>query len=675
MVSQSGSEHGKFDVQFRGSMRIPRSGYWKTTREGIERLIRSERIIEEADSLRYVRYFDDFPFYQVSALWDDTAGVQSRSDPKQYVVQTSTKVVERCLLLTTDPGDLVLDPTSGSGTTAYVAEKWGRRWITIDTSRVALALAKQRLLTATFDYFKLRRVNPEDRSRNPNGAWIRAAKGSSAKSDRQVTFETKVVPHITLRSIARNTSLDPICRRHDERLETALAHLNRAVTNVDSEITRAQFDKLIAKHLKLGWSAIMDSDIRRWLLPNADVSWVEAQPARKPYKAITATQARVYRSRCPSGKWTHWQVPFDVDPDWPVELQNALHAYREAWRSKMNDVAACIAANAELEELVDQPIVEKAVVRVTGPFTMEGVISIEDGLDSPTHGALDGVKPVGVDSSVIAISEAEAHLEKIIRLLRVSGVDFPGNKRMKFKQLDPVNGLALIHAEGEWLNGESDGRRVAVSIGPEVGNVSSMQIEESVRVANKMGYDDIVYSGFGFDAQAQDAIDNARHPNLRLHMALIRPDVSMGDLLKTQPGSQLFTVFSSPRVVGPTKQDDGTFVVEVAGMDVYDPVSNSLFPSDKKRIAAWFVDTDYDGRTFCICQAFFADRKRWSRLSRALRDTGNFDVSLFEALCGYTSLPFSAPGSRDRVGSMPWRIAIKVIDLRGNEALRVLDGD
>ena len=214
---------------------------------------------------------------------------------------------------------------------------------------------------------------------------------------------------------------------------------------------------------------------------------------------------------------------------------------------------------------------------------------------------------------------AEAHLDKIIRLLKASGVDFPGNKNMKFSRLDPLTGASLIHAEGEWMNGDKKERRVAVSVGPDVGNVSSMQVEDVIRDANRKGYDDVVFAGFGFDATAQDAIESGSHPKLRLHMALIRPDVAMGDLLKTQPGSQLFTVFSAPRVKGPTKQADGEFTVEVEGMDVYDPVSNTLFPTDKERIAAWFLDTDYDGRTFCICQAFFPDKKQMGQAGQGTR--------------------------------------------------------
>ena len=208
----------------------------------------------------------------------------------------------------------------------------------------------------------------------------------------------------------------------------------------------------------------------------------------------------------------------------------------------------------------------------------------------------------------MAVVDAEAHLDKMIRLLKTSGVDFPDNRNVKFSRLDPTTSATLIHAEGEWLNGNGTDRRVAVSIGPEVGNVTGMQVEDAIRDANRKGYDDVVFAGFGFDSAAQEAIDEASHPRLRLHMALISPDVAMGDLLKDQPGSQLFRVFSAPRVTGLNQRDDGDYDVKVEGMDVYDPVSNALYPSDKTRIAAWFLDTDYDGRTFCICQAFFPDK-------------------------------------------------------------------
>lgn len=182
LTSQSGGEISSFPVEYNGKKYVPRKGHWKTNVAGMKRLILANRIIEEGNSLAYIRYIDDFPCFQLHNTWTDIGGIQSRSDPKIYVVQTATKTIQRCMLMSTDPGDLVLDITCGSGTTAYVAEKFGRRWITCDTSRVALALAKQRLMTATFDYYKL--AHPEQ------------GVGSG--------FIYKTVPHITLKSIAQN---------------------------------------------------------------------------------------------------------------------------------------------------------------------------------------------------------------------------------------------------------------------------------------------------------------------------------------------------------------------------------------------------------------------------------------------------------------------------------------
>lgn len=640
--------------------------HWKTKNpDGLNRLAGAARLIGLASQLNYVRYFTDSGYTTFGNTWSDTGSAGfSNADPKIYVVQTDSEVIKRCLLMTTDPGDLVLDPTCGSGTTAYVAEQWGRRWITCDSSRVALALAKHRLMTAKFDYQKLRPLSAEDVARNPNGTWLTDPTG---KIPGKATFQCKTVPHITLKSIARNTSLDPIFAKHEPILAEKLEKLNREVGKIGATLKDKLVEKLIHKHREEGTNAVTDADMRRWLLPDTLPALIKSYPARKPFKSVTPKQAEAYRKAIPKGGWKEWEVPFDTDPDWPKSLQDALTGFRAAWRAKMDEVNACISANAVMEELVDKPEPLTGVVRVTGPFTMEGVIAVEDGPDTPIGGAPDELDTFDGDA---AVANAEAHLDKIIRLLKASGVDFPGNKNMKFSRLDPLTGASLIHAEGEWMNGDKKERRVAVSVGPEVGNVSAMQVEEVIRDANRKSYDDVVFAGFGFDAAAQDAIESGSHPNLRLHMALIRPDVAMGDLLKTQPGSQLFTVFSAPRVKPPTMWSDDEFTIEVEGMDVYDPVSNTLFPTDKERIAAWFLDTDYDGRTFCICQAFFPDKSKWAKLAKALGDADVIEEDAFDALSGLTSLPFPRP---ERLGKgESWRVAVKVIDPRGNEGMRVI---
>jgi adenine-specific DNA-methyltransferase len=163
---------------------------------------------------------------------------------------------------------------------------------------------------------------------------------------------------------------------------------------------------------------------------------------------VTPKQAEAYRTAIPKGSWKEWKVPFDTDPDWPKPLQDALTAYRAAWRAKMDEVNACIDANAEMEELVDKPGSVKDVVRVNGPFTMEGVIAVEDGLDTPIGGAPDELESFDGDAAVV---NAEAHLDKVIRLLKASGVDFPANTNMKFNRLDPLPDWPPQRSRRLWL--------------------------------------------------------------------------------------------------------------------------------------------------------------------------------------------------------------------------------
>ncbi|MBI2949733.1 MAG: hypothetical protein HYY23_19045 [Verrucomicrobia bacterium] len=179
----------------------PKEGkHFSTRPDGMARLSRAERLIGFGKSLPFVNFLADHSVTPVTTTWPDTV-VSGFSDPQLYVVQTATKVIERCLLMMTDPGDLVLHPTCGSGTTAYVAEQWGRRWITCDTSRVALALARQRLMTARFTYYQLRELSAEDLNRNKDGTWIAELGGEGKPTGKRLTFQCKTVPHIFSRSL------------------------------------------------------------------------------------------------------------------------------------------------------------------------------------------------------------------------------------------------------------------------------------------------------------------------------------------------------------------------------------------------------------------------------------------------------------------------------------------
>ena len=199
---------------------------WKTTVQGLDRLRYANRIVPTENSLRFVRYIDDFPASPLTTIWDDL-GAGSFTEERIYVVQTRTKLVQRCMLMATDPGDLVLDPTCGSGTTATVAEQWGRRWITIDTSRVALALARARIMGARYPYYLL----ADSREGQMKEAEVTRTAPSSqpVRGNIRHGFVYERVPHITLKSIANNAEIDVIWTEWQSKLEPLRECLNASL--------------------------------------------------------------------------------------------------------------------------------------------------------------------------------------------------------------------------------------------------------------------------------------------------------------------------------------------------------------------------------------------------------------------------------------------------------------
>ncbi|MBI2201311.1 MAG: hypothetical protein HYU43_05150 [Armatimonadetes bacterium] len=196
--------------------------------------------------------------------------------------------------------------------------------------------------------------------------------------------------------------------------------------------------------------------------------------------------------------------------------------------------------------------------------------------------------------------------------------------------------------------------------GPQYGPLIAPMVEDGIRLASRRGHDDLVFAAFSFDGAAQAAIQEDPDPRVRIHMAQIRPDVNMGDLLKTTVSSQIFTVSGMPRTQL-RKTEDGQYVAEMQGVDIYDPVINTVRSTGAEKVAAWFLDADYDGRCFCITQAFFPDKSTWEKLGKALGNT--VDTTAFEKLSGTVSLPFPEGPHK--------RVAVKVIDPRGNEVLSV----
>jgi len=338
----------------------------------------------------------------------------------------------------------------------------------------------------------------------------------------------------------------------------------------------------------------------------------------------------------------------------------------------MDEVNACIAANADQEELVDQPNTAPGV-RVSGPFTVEGVLPVEYSQagamgETAAEEAAESEPAYGADlDEEDAGRNAEAYYDQMLRLLYIDGVTFKGNKVKKFAKLDPLwsEGRDLPWQAEGWWEGEDESKpaTVALLFGPQYGPLTAMALEEALQHAPRSGYAELVAAAFSFEPEASEMVaDEAGHSKLLVHQAFIRPDINPGmeGLLKDQPRSQLFTVFGKPEIAL-KGGSDGEWRVELKGVDIYDPLTGDVHSTGAGKVAAWFLDADYDGRAFCITQAFFPDQDAWEKIRRALK-TDAEDYA-FEAYKGTVSVPF-------KVGRFG-RVAVKVIDPRGNEVMVV----
>ena len=272
-----------FDFNYMGTKYQPiKRRSWRTNAEGMERLAKAGRIASTEKNLSYVWHHKDYPVQELDNMWTDTGGGATN---KVYVVQTREKVVQRCLLMATDPGDLVLDPTCGSGTTATVAEQWGRRWITIDTSRVALALARTRLMNIRYPYYLLADSAEGRKQENSiSGHEIPNDKPKPAEDIRQ-GFVYERVPHIILRDIARNKQIDCIWEKWQNTLEPLRQQLNEELTTIweDWEIPRKpceDWPKSVQKAHNKWWQARMarQQEIDQSISKNADIEYLYDRP-------------------------------------------------------------------------------------------------------------------------------------------------------------------------------------------------------------------------------------------------------------------------------------------------------------------------------------------------------------------------------------------------------------
>ena len=510
------------------------------------------------------------------------------------MVQTAARVIERCMLMTTDPGDLVLDPTCGSGTTAYVAEKWGRRWITCDTSRVAITLAKQRLMTASFDYFALR--YPHEGLRGG--------------------FIYKTVPHVTLKSIANNAEIDAIYERMHPAIASALAALNAA--------------------LKTHAPA---------------TPYPVTEGARKGQKLVLGLQGQDLQE---------WEVPFDLPADWAAELQAPLAQFHTARQKMQAEMDRSIAAHADSETLFDQPERDKGKLRVCGPFTVEAVpFPTVLSLDELPALAGQGLEADLADNSLARSGHTSRQHTWRDELLK-TGIRGKGGQMLRFAELEVLPGTASLHASGHLDTGE----RVVVSFGPEHGALEQRQVERALHEAGELFPRPkmIVFCAFAFDPEAAKDIDALK--GITALKAQMNTDLLTEDLKKARSSNQSFWLMGQPDVLL-TQLPDGLWQVEVNGFDYFDTAKGELVSGGKGKIAAWQLDTDYDGRSLFPHQVFFpmaGKDEGWMKLKKDIR--AELDEDLLRHFVGTVSLPFEAGANNT--------VAVKIVDDRGIESLKVM---
>ena len=637
MTSQGASAQSPQRVTYHGDFYLPPTGlHWKATVSGVQRIDKSSRLFLVGKTLRYLRFLDDFPVVPFTNNWTDT-GIAGFTSDKLYVVQTLPKVIERCMLMATDPGDLVLDPTCGSGTTAYVAEQWGRRWITIDTSRVALALARARVMGARYPYYLLA---DSEAGRQKEAELSRTvASESRTGGDIRQGFVYERVPHISLKSIANNAEIDVIWERWQETLEPLRAELN-------SGLGRAWEEWEIPREPGDPWP---DAAAAAWKrLQTAQTDGAKAAGVR----TLNGALGRNY---------TIDEIPEQPRDPWDAGPTDLHRRWWEARIARQKAIDESIAAKADYEYLYDKPYDDRGVVRVAGPFTVE---------------SLAPHRTLGVDENDelidhLAESKADYDVQQdfsttIMEHLRASGVQQAHKEdRISFTALTPWPGH-WICAEGRYVEGDADTgaeRRAGIFIGPEFGTVSRPDLVEAVREAADADYDVLIACAFSYDAHASEFSKLGRIPVLKARM---NADLHMaGDLKNTGKGN-LFVIFGEPDIdILPVRTDGdqpGQIQVKVNGVDVFHPNTGEIRSDGPDGIACWFIDTDYNEESFFVRHAYFLGA---NDPYKALKTTLKAEIhrDAWETLHSDTSRPFDRPASG--------RIAIKVINHLGDEVMKV----
>ena len=561
----------------------PKNSHWKANYPlGTARLIKANRVHTSGASLSYIRYLNDYSATPLTNAWLDTGKAGFASD-KFYVVETANLVIQRCILMTTDPGDLVLDPTCGSGTTAAVAEQWGRRWITIDTSRVSLALARAKLMGCKFDHYILKdSVEGIELESEKSGRFVANPTPTNSVNN---GFVYERLPHITLGAIANNSEIDAIWERYEASLSSLHSRLNEQISGplAEWEIPLKENEDwpLKAKSVHAEW---LENWIKRQkeidasIAQNSETEFLYDRPFKKN-NVIRVTGPFTVESLSP-----HRIVPTDADDE------------------------------ALLQQITDE--------------------STKEGGKIPEQKS-KRLRPKSVE-------EGETKFLDIVQenLAKAGVQNTKKGERLEFIALDPWLNGRYIQFEGRYMENSKE-KKAAIFVGPEYGTVTKSLMSQAAKEAADY-FDILVVLGFAFEAHAdEDVLNIGRLPVLRARM---NNDLHMADRLKSGKSGNLFVVFGEPDIEL-LKADGDKLKVEIKGVDIFDPTTGDIKASGPDDIACWFIDTDYNDEAFFVRHAYFSGGgpDPFKRLKTTLKAEINEEA--WSSLYSTVSRPFEKPST------------------------------
>ena len=715
--SQTGTENSRFPVEFKNLQQIPNgSRGWRTSRYGFGNLKKANRLTTSPSQILYKRYFSDNTHTSFTNNWHDT---MNSFEVKQYVVQTNILVIQRCILMATDPGDLVLDPTCGSGTTAYVAEQWGRRWITIDTSRVALALARARIMGARYPYYLLadsaegQRKDAEVRRREPSDA-------PTYENIRQ-GFVYERVPHITLRDIANNSEIDVIWDGFRQTLEPLREELNFALGQSweEWEIPRDADD---------GW----DVGVKK-----VHADWWKGRIARqRELDASIAANAEfeyLYDKPYVARRKVRVAGPFTVESLSPhrvivagAKVAESGAGYRYDGDVPERDFAALMLDNLRTSGVQQSQKADKieftAVTGWPGKYIcaegryMEGETERRAGIFiGPEFGTVSradlsaAAREAGearFDALIACAFSYDAHSTSLNRLGALPILKARMNADLHMAETlknDSRGNLFVIFGEPdiavaseEWLV-DSLGNRVApYDIFKLVSGLDSLAEVNGLTGEDLRAYADISCrraiwdrltdaTGGGIDSGEYRGGTGKAHDGgvstIAWHCARLAGRTgNLSDLVRKAGADRAGQIRELVERLRRDQQDaarsDANAIrsplttahysqVEIRGVDIYHPATGQVRSDDTDGIACWFVDTDYNEESFFVRHAYFlGSGDPYKALKTTLKSEIN--VEAWATLRSDTSRAFPRPASG--------RIAVKVINHLGDEVMKVVGG-